>query len=202
MSQSFDYRRFYDRIAPLYALAFPLWKRYAARALSWLPPSGAILEIGPGPGVLHRQIAAGYPFTAGLDLAPGMLRQTQKRLRRADLIPRLVNGDAIRLPFVGACFDGILLTFVFSAIPDGATATGELARVLRPGGVIVLVDACEPGDGNRIGLWLARQWERFGDSMRDEAALMRAAGLDVIACQEFGPFHSMRVTAGQKPVID
>jgi ubiquinone/menaquinone biosynthesis C-methylase UbiE len=198
MSASFNYQRFYDRIAGLYGLAFPLWRGYAARALPHLPPTGAILEIGPGPGVLHREIAAQYPFVAGLDLSHGMLRQTQRRLRRADLTPRLVRADAVTLPFMNASFDGILLTFVFSAIPDGDAAMHEMARVLRPGGVIALVDACEPANRNRIGMWLARQWERFGDFMRDEAALMRAAGLDVIACEEFGPFHSMRVTAGTK----
>jgi ubiquinone/menaquinone biosynthesis C-methylase UbiE len=198
MSSPFNYRSFYDRIAPVYAFAFPLWRRYAARALAYLPPSGAILEIGPGPGVLHETIAGQYPFTAALDLSPAMLRQSQHRLRRASLMPRLVNGDAAHLPFADSCFDGILLTFVFSAIPDGERVMCEMGRVLRPGGVIALVDACEPANGNRIGMWLARQWERFGDTMRDEAALMRAAGLDVIACEEFGPFHSMRVTAGRK----
>jgi ubiquinone/menaquinone biosynthesis C-methylase UbiE len=200
MSSPFDYRRFYDRIAPLYALAFPLWRRYATRALTYLPPTGAILEIGPGPGVLHETVARQYPFTAALDLSPGMLHQTQRRLRRAGLMPRLVNGDAADLPFAESCFDGILLTFVFSAIPDGDRAMRDMVRVLRPGGVIALVDACQPDDGNRIGMWLARQWERFGDTMRDEAALMRAAGLDVIGRQEFGPFHCMRVTGGQKPL--
>jgi ubiquinone/menaquinone biosynthesis C-methylase UbiE len=198
MSSSFNFRRFYDRIAPFYALAFPLWRGYATRALTYLPPSGAILEIGPGPGVIHREVARQYSFTAALDLSPAMLRQTQRRLRRADLTPRLVNGDAAHLPFADSCFDGILLTFVFSAIPDGERAMCDMVRALRPGGVIALVDACEPANGNRIGMWLARQWERFGDTMRDEAALMRAAELDVIAREEFGPFHSMRVTAGQK----
>ena len=198
MSVTFDYQKFYDRIAPLYALAFPLWKRYAARALPYLPPTGAILEIGPGPGILHAEIAARYPCVVGLDLSPGMLRQTQRRLHRADLTPHLVNGNAMNLPFTSACLDGILLTFVFSAIPDGDAAMREMARVLRPGGVITLVDACKPTNGNRIGLWLAQQWERFGDTMRDEAALMRDCGLDVIACEEFGPFQSMRVTVGRK----
>jgi hypothetical protein len=65
--------------------------------------------------------------------------------------------------------------------------------------VIALVDACEPENGNRVALWLARQWERFGDHMRDESALMRAAGLEIVERREFGAFSSIRLTVGRKP---
>jgi len=202
MSKPFDYRRMYDRLAPFYAAALwvlPMWRRYTETVLPWLPEDGAILEIGPGPGVLLRQIAARHPFAVGFDLSPGMLRQAQQRLRRAGRPARLVRGDAHHLPFAAASFGGIALTFTFSAFPDGERAMREMARALRPGGVIALVDACEPADRNRVAMWLARQWERFGDFMRDEAALMRAAGLDVIERREFGAFHSIRLTVGRKP---
>ncbi|GAB4420752.1 MAG: hypothetical protein Kow00106_17390 [Anaerolineae bacterium] len=197
----FDYRRFYDRLAPWYALAMrllPMWRRYTEAALPWLPDGGAILEIGPGPGVLLTRLAAQYPLVVGLDLSPAMLQQAQRRLRRARLPVRLVRGDGQRLPFAPQCFDGLILTFAFSAFPGGEQAMSEMVRVLRPGGVIALVDACEPQDGNRVARWLARQWTRFGDFMRDEAALMRAANLQVIEQREFGAFHSIRLTVGKK----
>ena len=105
---SFDYRRFYDRAAPFYGFAFPLWRRYAERVLPCLPETGTMLEIGPGPGILHKKIAARYPCVVGLDLSPGMLRQTRRRLDRAGLVPQLVHGNAIRLPFASARFLGKL----------------------------------------------------------------------------------------------
>jgi ubiquinone/menaquinone biosynthesis C-methylase UbiE len=202
MSKPTDYRRLYDRLAPFYAPAmrlFPMWRRYTEAVLPWLPADGAILEVGPGPGVLLQTIAARSAGAVGLDLSPGMLIRARDRLRRAGLSARLAQGDILQLPFAAHTFDGIALTFVFSAVPDGPAAMGELARVLCPGGVIALVDACEPADHNRIAVWLARQWERFGDFMRDESALMRAAGLDVIEQREFGAFHSIRITVGRLP---
>jgi phosphatidylethanolamine/phosphatidyl-N-methylethanolamine N-methyltransferase len=191
------YRRLYDRMAPFYAPAMrviPFWRSYTEAVLPYLPADGTILEIGTGPGVLLKKIAARYPFAVGLDLSPGMLRRARKRLRRA----RLVQANAIHIPFAAVSFDAIALTFAFSAIPDGQAAMDEMARVLRPGGVIALVDACDPGDGHRIAHGLAKCWEKFGDFMRDEAALMRAAGLEIVERREFGAFNSIRITVGRK----
>jgi ubiquinone/menaquinone biosynthesis C-methylase UbiE len=202
MTEPTDYRRLYDRLAPFYAPAMrllPMWRRYTETVLPWLPAEGTVLEIGPGPGVLLRQIAARSRAAVGVDLSPGMLVRARDRLRRAGHPARLVQGDIARLPFAPHTFDGIALTFMFSAVPDGSAAMREMARVLRPGGVIALVDACEPADHNRVALWLARQWERFGDFMRDESALMRAAGLDIIEQREFGAFNSIRITVGRLP---
>lgn len=196
-----DYQRLYDRLAPFYAPAmrlFPMWLRYAQEALAWLPPTGAILEIGPGPGVLLAQVAERYPMTVGLDLSPAMLHHAQHRLRRIGLCARLVQGHATHLPFPTNCFSGICLTFVFSAIPDGCTAMCEMGRVLRPGGVLALVDAGVTRDGNRIGRALARVWTWFGDVMRDETALMREAGLEVVERREFGAFKGIHLVVGRK----
>jgi ubiquinone/menaquinone biosynthesis C-methylase UbiE len=203
MPEHTDYRRLYDRLAPFYAPAMrllPMWRAYTEAVLPWLPTDGSILEIGPGPGVLLRKLAAGHPVAAGFDLSPEMLRRAQQRLRRAGLPDRLVRGDIAHLPFAAGSFDGIALSFTFSAVPDGGAAMGEMARVLRRGGVIALVDACEPENGNRVALWLARQWERFGDFIRDESALMRAAGLEIVERREFGAFSSIRLTVGCQPV--
>ncbi len=204
MSRNFDYQRLYDRMAPFYAPAMrllPVWRHYTEAALPWLPATGAILEIGLGPGVLLARIAKQHPLSFGLDLSRGMLRRAQHRLRRAGLPARLAQGDAIRLPFASSSLDGIVMTFTFSAIPDGAAALCEMHRTLRPDGVLVLVDSGVPSDGNRIGRGLARAWELFGDYMRDEAALMRQAGLQIVERREFGAFNSIRLVAGRKTEI-
>ena len=204
MSRSFHYQRFYDRIAPLYATAMrllPVWRHYTEQVLPWLPPGGAVLEIGPGPGVLLAQLAGRYSLAVGLDLSPGMLQEARRRLRRASRPVRLVQGEATRLPFAAHSFDGIVTTFTFSAIPDGLAAMGEMARLLRPAGVLALVDAGIPGDGNPLGTGLARLWTLFGDFMRDEAALMRQAGLEVIVRQEFGAFNGIRLVVGRQPPL-
>lgn len=202
MSNDFDYRRFYDSIASLYGTGIrllPMWQDYILEALPWLPQSGPILEIGPGPGWLLAQLAARYPLVVGFDLSPAMLRETRHRLQHNALPARLAQGDATHLPFAPASFSGIATTFAFSAIPDGLAAMREMARVLQPGGILSLVDAGIPSDHNPVGVALARTWELFGDFMRDEAALMRDAGLDIVERREFGAFDSIRLVVGQKP---
>jgi ubiquinone/menaquinone biosynthesis C-methylase UbiE len=201
MSKPFNYERFYDWLSYFYATGqrlLPMWRRYTEEALPWLPPTGAILEIGPGPGLLLEKLAGRHPLAVGLDLSPGMLRQAQRRLRRAHRPTHLVRGNAVRLPFAPASFDGIVTTFAFSAISEGLVAMREMARVLRPGGVLALVDAGYPGNGNRAGSGLARLWELGGDFMRDEADLMDQAGLDVIRRREFGAFDSIRLVVSRK----
>lgn len=201
MNEIFSTERFYDWIAPFYAPAqclLPVWRRYTEAVLPWLPRTGAVLEIGPGPGILLSQLAGRYPLAVGLDLSAAMIQEAQRRLRQAHRPTRLVRGDATRLPFSAGSFDAVTLTFALSAIPDGLRAIREMARLLRPGGMLVLVDAGYPSDGNRLGSTLARMWEQFGDYMRDEAELMAQAGLDIAKRQEFGAFDSIRLVVGHK----
>jgi ubiquinone/menaquinone biosynthesis C-methylase UbiE len=193
------YRRLYNWMARIYAplvRLFPMWRRYIEAVLPWLLEGGAVLEIGPGPGILLQQIADRQPFAVGLDLSRGMLNRAQRRVASLDSA-QLVQGNAVRLPFAEGAFDGVVLTFTFSAIPDGQPAMDGIARVLRPGGVVALVDATQ--DGGRIAYLLGQAWKLFGDIMRDEAALMRAAGLDVVEQRMFGAFDSIRITVGRKP---
>ena len=193
----FDPRRFYDRIAGLYSFGARWWQGYAMRALPWLPQEGRLLEIGPGPGLLLARLATrGRAF--GIDLSWDMIRRARHRLARAGLSVPLVQGDGARLPFADASFRGIAITFTFSAIPQGLEAMREMARVLQPGGRLVLVDAGIPEDENRMAVFLAHLWERFGDTMRDEAALMSRLGFDLLHREEFGPWRCMRIVVGEK----
>ncbi len=193
--------RLYDLMAPIYGPAWrtiPPWRRYSMAALPWLPERGSVLEIGPGPGLVHEILAQRTALTVGLDISAEMLRRTRERLQARGLPVRLVRGDAQAPPFADASFDAILMTFVFSAIPDGERAMRAFARILRPGGVLILVDACIPNDDNIPARVLARMWTLFGDQMRDKATLMRAAGLQIIEKREFGAFRSIRITVGRK----
>ncbi len=192
---------FYTTIAPVYAQGqalLPVWRRYTEAVLPWVTLDSVVLEIGPGPGVLLEQLALRGKAAIGLDLTPGMLAQAQARLRAKGMPVNLINGDATRIPLADGCMDVIVTTFAFSAIPDGAAAMREMARVLRPGGILALVDAGVPSSGNPVGVGLARLWELFDDRMRDEAALMRQAGLTVVARREFGAFDSIRLVVGQR----
>jgi ubiquinone/menaquinone biosynthesis C-methylase UbiE len=209
VSNLFNLNAFYDQIAPLYGwgwASIPLWQRYTEAVLPSLPESGRVLEVGPGPGLLLEKLISRCDAATGIDLSRGMLEEAKRRLQRAGRPAPLVRGNALRLPFPDGAFDGVVTTFALSAIPDGQTAVDEMARVLRrpdpsagqPGGVLALVDAGYPGDGNLLGTALARLWELGGDQMRDEAAMMEAAGLQVVLRHEFGVGKSIRLVVGRK----
>jgi ubiquinone/menaquinone biosynthesis C-methylase UbiE len=76
----------------------------------------------------------------GLDLSAGMLAIARDRADRLGRPVTLRQGSAHDLPFADAAFDTVLCTFGLCAIPDPAAAVGEMVRVLRPGGRLVLVD--------------------------------------------------------------
>ncbi len=191
----------YRSLAPLYNLldvmTFGAWWRLVRRALDFIPADRQVLEIGFGPGKLHAELARRSEMCVGLDLAIGMCRFTQRRMRRDGIIPRLVCGDARRLPFVPGTFDVAVSTFAVSGIPDARAVLREQARVIESGGQVVLLDIGLPSDGNALGRSLARLWERMGDYLYDQPALMQAVGLEVVAFEEFGPGRHIRALVGR-----
>jgi ubiquinone/menaquinone biosynthesis C-methylase UbiE len=209
VSRLFNLNAFYDRLAPLYGwgwASIPAWRRYTEAVLPFLPASGRVLEVGPGPGLLLAQLVERYPLATGIDLSRGMLAQAQRRLVRVGQIARLVRGNALQLPFSPNSLDAVATTFALSAIPEGQQAVDEMARVLRPpgpaggclGGILALVDAGYPGDGNPLGTALARLWELGGDRLRDEAGMMEAAGLHIVTRREFGVGRNIHLVVGRK----
>ena len=200
-----NYQRLYDRMAPFYGVFWERvrpWRQYTEAVLPELPEGDAILEVGAGPGVLHTQLAERYPLAVDCDLSFAMLGKTQKRLLENGQPARLVQGYAETLPFAPDSFAVVTMTFVFSAIPDGPAAMRAFHRVLRPGGLLILVDAGIPSDGNLPGRMMARTWELFGDFMRDEAALMQQAGFEIVKRREFGVFSGIRLVVGRKKMVE
>ena len=123
---------------------------------------------------------------------------TRRRLQRAGLPSRVVRGSVFALPYPAGAFDVVVSTFALSGLPDGLAALREMACVTGAGGRVVLVDIGLPGDGNRAGVFWACLWERMGDFLYDQPALMREAGLEVSAFEEYGPGHHIRLAVGLK----
>jgi demethylmenaquinone methyltransferase/2-methoxy-6-polyprenyl-1,4-benzoquinol methylase len=113
------------------------WRRRAARAVRG--SDGRVLDLGCGTGDLVREI--GLERTIGVDVSERMLRRARARMGRA---ARLVRGSAFSLPFADGSFGGAVSAFVLRNLDDLDGALAELARVVRPGGSIALVDITEP----------------------------------------------------------
>lgn len=98
-----------------------------------------ILEVGVGTGLVLRH----YPRNVevcGIDLSQHMLRKALDKVRRENLshVKLLASMDACRLGFADASFDAVTVPFVITLVPDPEQALSEIARVLKPGGEIVI----------------------------------------------------------------
>lgn len=97
-----------------------------------------VLEIGPGLGTDHAQIARAGARTFAIDLTVAHLQLTRRRFALEGLVTRLTRGDAERLPFSAASFDAVYSFGVLHHTPDTQAAIDEVRRVLRPGGFAVI----------------------------------------------------------------
>jgi len=100
-------------------------------------PGQRVLDLGCGPGDGMARLGTTGAVAIGLDYSGGMLDQARKVAANAG---RLARGDAGRLPFRDGAFDKVVCTNSFHHYPDHVGALREMRRVLRPGGLLVLVD--------------------------------------------------------------
>jgi demethylmenaquinone methyltransferase/2-methoxy-6-polyprenyl-1,4-benzoquinol methylase len=205
----------FDAIAPRYDLlnriiSFGIdrrWRRLTIDALA-LPTRAALLDVATGTADLALLAAErhGDAYVTGLDPSPGMLAIGRQKAHARGLTPRvdLVPGDAQALPFPDASFDGACIGFGIRNVPDRARALAEMARVLKPGARLAVLELSEPRGGllgrlarlhvHHFVPWLggllsgSREYRYLQRSIaafpppEEFAGLMRAAGLvDVVA---------------------
>ena len=104
-------------------------------------PLGDVLDIGTGTGRMAELFAEPADRLVALDKSLDMLRVARAKLQRFPAgAVELVQGDFAALPFPARTFDTVLLHQVLHFAPDPAVALAEAARVIRPGGRIVIVD--------------------------------------------------------------
>ncbi len=134
----------YDRLAPVYDWLFgPVFRKGRAEAIQAAERAagkgGYILEIGVGTGI-------SLPFYSretrlvGADISEDMLKVARKRVETLGLtnVESIEVGDAENLRFDDASFDVVVAQFVVSAVPNPQKALDEFARVVKPGGEIVI----------------------------------------------------------------
>jgi demethylmenaquinone methyltransferase / 2-methoxy-6-polyprenyl-1,4-benzoquinol methylase len=102
-----------------------------------------VLDVATGTGAVAVRLAGrlGCRVT-GIDQSADMLAAARGRIDDAGLAGRvaLVQGEAERLPFPDACFDALTVTYLLRYVDDPAGVLRELARVVRPGGVVAGMD--------------------------------------------------------------
>lgn len=135
-------RRRYGRMAPFYdATEILAERRYRAwrRRLWSRATAKEILEVGVGTG---KNIPF-YPpdsHVTAIDLTPGMLARAYRRAAKLERTVDLHLGDVQALDFPDDRFDCAVATFVFCSVPDPRLGLAELERVVRPDGLVLLLE--------------------------------------------------------------
>lgn len=117
-----------------------LWRRRAARIVSaWAPER--ILDLATGSGDLALALRKKVPQAdlIGADFCLPMLQEAKRKG-----LPQLVQADALALPFADATFDVLTIAFGLRNMEQWDRALSEMARVLRPGGHVLVLDFSVP----------------------------------------------------------
>jgi SAM-dependent methyltransferase len=144
-----------------------------------------LLDIGCGDGALASDLARRGAIVTGLDADSVMIAAARRRAEIEGTQLHLVDGQAERLPFNDATFDLVIAVTVLCFVRDAERALIEMARVLKPGGRLVI------GELGRWSFWAAHRRVRgwLGDptwraamsrTTAELRGLVRAAGLDVV----------------------
>lgn len=166
--------RDYERMGALLSFGEdPRWRRFL---VSRVPRVPRVLDVATGTGLVARELVESGRAGAvvGLDPSEGMLRHAVERTDDRSLA--FVLGRAEELPFADATFDALTVTYLLRYVDDPAATLRELARVVRPGGVIASLEFGVPPDPlwraswmaytrvvmPAIGLVVSRDWYRVG----------------------------------------
>ncbi|MDE6310295.1 MAG: bifunctional demethylmenaquinone methyltransferase/2-methoxy-6-polyprenyl-1,4-benzoquinol methylase UbiE [Muribaculaceae bacterium] len=147
----------FDSIAPSYdfmnrAMTMgidKLWRRKAVRTLTRLvPPPCAIVDIATGTGDLAISLARALPEASvlGVDLSEGMLAVGRRKVAEAGLEERIRfrRGDGLALPVESDSADAVTIAYGIRNFADIPGGYREMLRVLRPGGVLAVLELSTP----------------------------------------------------------
>ena len=197
--------RHYDRVGAVMSFGQdPRWRRALVEAID-PQPGMRILDVATGTGMVAFALAARGAEVVGLDQSEAMLSGARARLARTPKLASRITflaGEAEALPFADGEFDALSFTYLLRYVDDRPATMSELARVVKPGGRIGMVEFGVPGDPvlrllwrvhTRVGLPLlgravSRDWcevgrflgpniEQLHEDEPDLLALWREAGV-------------------------
>jgi phosphatidylethanolamine/phosphatidyl-N-methylethanolamine N-methyltransferase len=172
----------YDRWAPIYDLVFgPVFRRGRSAAIEAADRiGGRVLEVGVGTGISLPQYGKQCRLF-GIDISEGLLDKARGRVAsfKLDNVEGIEVMDAEKLAFGDSSFDVIVAQYVITAVPNPELALDEFARVVRPGGEIIITTRIGAGQGlrgriekalmpitSRLGFRTEFPFERYSDWAR------------------------------------
>jgi demethylmenaquinone methyltransferase / 2-methoxy-6-polyprenyl-1,4-benzoquinol methylase len=147
----------YDEMGALLSFGQdPRWRRALVEAIA-PSPEQRILDVATGTGLVASELVRrGHCEVVGLDQSEAMLRRARARLAAdRELAERisLVSGQAERLPFADEEFDALTFTYLLRYVDDREATMRELARVVKPGARVGMVEFGVPGNALARALW-------------------------------------------------
>ena len=137
----------YDRYARLLSFGQdPRWRSFLVEQIA-VRPDTTVLDVATGTAAVAIELVRQHGCSVvGLDQSPEMLAEGRARVARAGLADRieLVEGRAEALPFADGEFDALTFTYLLRYVDDPATTMKELARVIRTGGQVAMLDFFVP----------------------------------------------------------
>jgi len=201
------------------------WKRKTA-AIASHALSGAALDVSTGTGDLAFRLAgrSSIRHTVALDLLPEMIVRAQARAARQGMMGSvsLLVGDALSLPFPSGAFACATAGFSLRNMPDAPRAISEMARVIRPGGRVALLELSPMESGLKSRLfrlyfhgavplvgsivardraaytYLPQSVDAFYDA-EELSAIMSESGLEGVGYRRLG-FGTVCIHWGDKPM--
>jgi len=195
----------YDRYAALLSFGQdPRWRRFLVSRIH-AGPDSVVLDVATGTAAVAIELVRRTGCrVVGVDPSAEMLATARRRLDRAGLADRveLVEGRAERLPFDDASFDALTFTYLLRYVDDREATMRELARVVKAGARVGMVEFGVPRNTAACALWrlhtraglpavgrvASRQWyevgrflgpsiEEFHNAEPDLSGLWRRAGI-------------------------
>ncbi len=192
--------------ASFLSLHSPLSERWLKKGKFDLGGAREILDVGSGAGQIALHLLKHADAAAKItccDLSRAMLKRARQRMqvrrhallnhRRYDRLPSVDHAvaDISRLPFPDASFDCITCGYVLEHLPEARIGLAELARVLRPGGRMLLLTT----EDNFGGAWTSRVWRCRTYNRSDLRRVSQQLGLRWQRELWFSPLHK-RMRAG------
>ena len=126
----------YDRVGAVLSLGQdPLWRRFLVNRLP--RDGGHVLDVATGTGLVAAELVRRGFAVTGVDQSAGMLARARRRF--GDRV-ELVEASAEALPFDDESFDHLTVTYLLRYVDDPGSTLQELARVVRPGGVVASLE--------------------------------------------------------------
>ena len=205
----------YARWAPVYDFVFgAVFERGRKASVAAAERTGGrILEVGVGTGLSLPDYSSSNRLV-GIDLSAPMLRKAKARVaeRRLNNVVGLAVMDAQQLAFGDAAFDVVVAQYVITAVPDPEVTLDEFARVIRPGGEIVLVnhlgaeaglraicETCFAPLGRRLGWRPEFRWQRLAQWASNHGGVRLVERRPMPPLGHFSLIRVVRTAAGSRP---